>query len=889
MPFNFVTHETPGVLLDKGTVDVLPTTGVVAGDLYTMNGAQYFARVENDVVTWVAVGSGGGGITVETDPIYSADKASINTRLVALETATNISVDEKYNFLTRADADVYFGVHPDELVVGRMVLFDGGIWEWDGTDWKSAIEVIVGPKGEKGDDGYPFVPDYANLDTSIFMPAAGGTWVSEADGFALVGVVASSAADTGCVVVYINGNNAGTLWCNTPLAAQLIYGVSKGDEVKLQRVGSVSRNCYCYYIPPKAVVSHVANAYGMVPDYANRETTSRMSVGSPTWVADKDGFITLGFRAVTTSEVQVLIDSLGMYRETLSDGITSTITIPVAAGDAVTVTATGDGLSLLACLFIPPKVKPLDGFVETDPKYMADKPIIDAKQLQQDSRLTVLETATNVSVDQKYVFATEDDANAYFTQHPAELTENLMVMFDGSLWKYTTSGWQQAMEIVVGPKGDQGDPGYPYAPDYVNMSRVAYFGPTYIPPQATSIRVTWRATIDSFILVKSSGQVEGLASADAWDVRRTTYVNGILVDAVESVPMYGAAGSWVNANIASYLTPITEGDEVTVFLYNTGSKNIGTNQFTAEIYQIPPKAVVSNVATAYAMVPDYANKEAAQLMTVANPNYTADRAGFLTFYLRSATTSDFGVVVNGEVLYRVAAVTISGPLVQVSKGDVVSVNGALSDISCQYIPPKYMPLDAEGLATKAELQVVDDKFLFAVPGSGTVPTSLNMQTHAGNDIGYWNALQSAINKITANQAMLTEQQAKINDLLVRVAALESAPIDAPPVYDMSDPIVLHTPALLGLLGLEVGATGPLVTGPWTVPNDGKIVVDGAASIGLLTPTWIAVNGNNVAPSGSPTVLTLIGSGSSGEFVVHTGDVITQSGTGNVTYYAEVAQ
>ncbi len=870
-------------MLDKGTVDALPTTGVVAGDLYTMNGAQYFARVENDVVTWVAVG-GGGGVGTEVDPIYSADKANINTRLVALETATSISVDEKYNFSTRADADVYFGVHPYELVVGRMVLFDGGIWEWDGTDWKSAIEVVVGPKGEKGDDGYPYAPDYSRFESINRITVSDGTWTVDRDGFVYVYGICEV---DGTHFMYVNDILVATQGCFARNRFGVVLQVSIGNVVKyhIDQPNNLIE-CGCFYIPPKAVVSNVANAYGIVPDYAAKETTNLITQNEGTWTADRDGFADCEIQLSSDGTAYIMVNGTTVSGLGVSGQGRHEDTVQVSKGDVVKFWATG-GFYTSTCFFVPSKVVPLEGFSETDPKYMADKPIIDAKQAQQDSRLSVLETATNVSVDQKYVFATEDDANAYFTQHPSELTENLMVMFDGSLWKYTTSEWQQVMELVVGPKGEKGDPGYPYAPDYVNMSRVAYFGPTYIPPQATSIQVTWRATIDGFILVKSSGQVAALASADAWDVRRTTYVNGILVDAVESVPMYGISGSWVNANIASYLTPITEGDEVTVFLYNTSSKNIGTNQFTAEIYQIPPKAVMSNVATAYAMVPDYANKESAQLMTVANPNYTADRAGYLLFYLRSASTSDFGVVVNGEVLYRAAAVVISGPLVQVSKGDVVSINGALSDLSCQYIPPKYMPLDAEGLATKAELQVVDDKFLFAVPGSGTAPAPLDMQTHAGNDIGYWNALQSAINKITANQAMLTEQQAKINDLLVRVAALEEAPIDTPPVYDMSDPIVLHTPALLGLLGLEVGATGPLVLGSWTVPNDGKIVVDGAAAIGLLTPTWIAVNDEKVAPSGSTTVLTLIGSGSSGEFVVHTGDVITQSGTGNVTYYAEV--
>ncbi len=163
---------------------------------------------------------------------------------------------------------------------------------------------------------------------------------------------------------------------------------------------------------------------------------------------------------------------------------------------------------------------------------------------------------------------------------------------------------------------------------------------------------------------------------------------------------------------------------------------------------------------------------------------------------------------------------------------------------------------------------------------------LMLYNHQENDKGYWQTLLAVQNKVTANQALLTAQQTQLNDLLVRVSQLENAPIEAPPTYDMANPTVLKTPPLLGLLGLEIGGTN-LIGNGWTAPADGKIVIDGASTIGLLTPTWIAVNDEKVDPSNPLAVLTLIGGGSSGEFTVNANDVITESGMGNVTYYQEI--
>ncbi len=73
---------------------------------------------------------------------------------------------------------------------------------------------------------------------------------------------------------------------------------------------------------------------------------------------------------------------------------------------------------------------------------------------------------------------------------------------------------------------------------------------------------------------------------------------------------------------------------------------------------------------------------------------------------------------------------------------------------------------------------------------------------------------------------------------------------------------------------------------WEVPGDGLLVVDGASTIGLLTPTWIAVNGTKADPSGA-VLLQLLGDGQNGKIEVNTGDIVTQSGMGNITFYKRI--
>ncbi len=185
------------------------------------------------------------------------------------------------------------------------------------------------------------------------------------------------------------------------------------------------------------------------------------------------------------------------------------------------------------------------------------------------------------------------------------------------------------------------------------------------------------------------------------------------------------------------------------------------------------------------------------------------------------------------------------------------------------------------------IQLSDALNTYAASLDDLYATKQELQDHITNDKGYWQTLLQVQNISVANQALLTQQQTTINSLLARVSELENNPVEPTPTYDMSNPTILKTPPLIGLLGLEIGGTNEIGTG-WTSPSNGLVIVDGASTIGLLTPNWIAVNGTHVDPSNSASaVLTLIGGGGSGQFTVAADDIITESGMGNVTFYPEI--
>lgn len=168
-------------------------------------------------------------------------------------------------------------------------------------------------------------------------------------------------------------------------------------------------------------------------------------------------------------------------------------------------------------------------------------------------------------------------------------------------------------------------------------------------------------------------------------------------------------------------------------------------------------------------------------------------------------------------------------------------------------------------------------------------TKPELSDHVENDKGYWQVLQQVQNQLGALQALMMKLQLDNNDLKARVAVLEDEPAPEPdPVYDMSSGQTLHTPPLLGALGLSILGIDKIGTG-WTAPSDGLLVVDNASVIGLLNPEeWIAINGNKAQPSGSPAVLEVLNGTDSAQIAIVAGDVVTQSGMGNITFYTRIS-
>ncbi len=340
----------------------------------------------------------------------------------------------------------------------------------------------------------------------------------------------------------------------------------------------------------------------------------------------------------TKTEIDTMLDELE-----IGGGISSVYT------DGVTIIGDGKEES-------PLSVK------EQDPVYIADRPFIQSKQSEQDGRLDVLEQKTNMSIDNKHVFDTEADANSYFELHPEELTEDLLVVFDSSLWRHTSEGWVKAIEIVQGPMGPKGDDGYPYAPDYANTENIN---------RISLSNLSWVADRDGYVHVFARPSGGGAVVAFNVNDRGFSYV----------VP---------TPNTVSSVLQVSKGDVVSLATSTTSGTGSMTFQNVA-CYYIPPKAVVSNVASAYALVPDYVNQH--RVATSPNMNvqdmilaWTADEDCYVFVYCqgKAATASSWTIVdvaIDGQIFYTndglssesVAKNIKSSVVFQLSKGSTITL------------------------------------------------------------------------------------------------------------------------------------------------------------------------------------------------------------------------
>lgn len=176
----------------------------------------------------------------------------------------------------------------------------------------------------------------------------------------------------------------------------------------------------------------------------------------------------------------------------------------------------------------------------------------------------------------------------------------------------------------------------------------------------------------------------------------------------------------------------------------------------------------------------------------------------------------------------------------------------------------------------------DSQFSQSIGYNSTAPAKVvTLGSHVENDKGYWATLQE-IKALSYSNSLLIAQNGR------RITALEQGAALPPPAaeLDMNAGIVIHTPALIGALGFEIGGinlTSELLGG-WDCPSNGALIFSDASVIGLLNPEYISVNGVKAAPTGSTAIVELLGSGEGGQIWVNEGDKITSNGVGTITFY-----
>ncbi len=186
-----------------------------------------------------------------------------------------------------------------------------------------------------------------------------------------------------------------------------------------------------------------------------------------------------------------------------------------------------------------------------------------------------------------------------------------------------TNGVQgvQGLPGVPGPQGDA------FLPDYSNKARKSYWGPTYLQPQSNPRVISWTVDAEGFVMVRSIGGLE-ISDSQRTTVARAVRINGVEIERVETVPALLPTSMWINANADSFLFPVSMGDYIEAQLNSTGTDQLGTTQFTIELWYIPPKTLISPAAKAYYAMPDVDNKtkiyEDASTSTTYERTWTAD-------------------------------------------------------------------------------------------------------------------------------------------------------------------------------------------------------------------------------------------------------------------------
>jgi len=207
-------------------------------------------------------------------------------------------------------------------------------------------------------------PDYANYITAVASISTDmgnpSSYTVQEDGFIQIGtgnINGSQLAQT-TIGISINGRKASfenwdlTLYGAGNYSFGKILPVKRGDAVTCHASRNTGTGSWAilYFIRPRKVPAPWAET-AWIPDYANMESTNRITVSDGTWTADRDGFVSAGAQNVTSS-VKVSINAKEVFRSYgNSTAFTPVTVLPVKRGDVVLVNASAGGP---VCYFIPP-------------------------------------------------------------------------------------------------------------------------------------------------------------------------------------------------------------------------------------------------------------------------------------------------------------------------------------------------------------------------------------------------------------------------------------------------------------------------------------------------------------------------------------------------------
>jgi len=131
------------------------------------------------------------------------------------------------------------------------IVDSNGDISWSKSSSTPSTSNIKGTKGDTGDDGYTFVPDWANEELVSRISASGESWIATGDGFLHVTGLFDSGA--GRLNVRINNGNHYFVVSAGGWADSRIFPIAKNDVIQVIVTHGVLITLGCYYTPPRFI------------------------------------------------------------------------------------------------------------------------------------------------------------------------------------------------------------------------------------------------------------------------------------------------------------------------------------------------------------------------------------------------------------------------------------------------------------------------------------------------------------------------------------------------------------------------------------------------------------------------------------------------------------